>query len=494
MQGPIQQYKMGEKIFMKRNCFQTTGICLLFGFLACSFFNSCNETTGIFPPAANLVAVQTDTFTVLTYTVKDDSVFTTNLREHLLGSDETPIFGKSTAGVYAEYLLPQNNLDFTPEDIENPTFYEFDSCVLSLRMLGYYGDEEALHSLEVFRMTEEIEAGSYNAEQTFLKEMMPIGQRLNFKIRPSDSANLLDGTIEPPQIRILLDLNGDQGMALGDQLFALSGDTGGVFKNDTSFLNYLPGLYVTAADTNSFGFSKGFARLDMRSFYSRINLYFTREIDTGGISPVIDTLSVRFPIANTSTTVGHYTHNYSGSEAANFLGNTDGQDSILFLQAMGGLKSIIKIPHLQDLAGEVAINKATLRFSLTHGTDIDSIHPAPNRVFFIEGDSTGMNQFVLINRTEELYLSVRDQFEGDVHYGGFRKTFSQPNGGIVDGYEVNLTREFQAILNNQVENDAFVLTPFPWFRTANRAVIGGFNRDSTDRVKMRIEILYTEIE
>lgn len=481
---------MGEHKILKSLIFRTTGICLLFGFLTGLFFNSCSETTGIFPPDANLNAVLTDTFTVTARTIRDDSVFTTNLAEHLLGSDDNPVFGKSTAGVYAEFLLPQSNLNFTPDDPENPPTYSLDSCVLSLRLIGYYGDEEALHNLEVFRMTEEIESGSYNAEQTFARENMPIGRIQNVKLRPFDSVNLLNGFMEPAQIRIPLDLSGDGAELLGDQLFNISGDTlQTAFDNDTSFLNFLPGLFIAPADTNAFGFSNGFGRLDMRSFYSKINLYYKR-VDTAGL----DTLSVRFPIANTSTTVGSYTHSYNGAEVGEYLGDPTRNDSILFIQGMGGLKSLIEIPYLQDLAGIAAINKATLRFSLTHQTDADSVYPAPNRMFFIESDSFGMNQFVLINRTEELYLSVRDQFEGDAHYDGFRKTFTQPNGAIVDGYEVNLTREFQAILNNQVENEAFVLTSFPWFRTANRAVVGGFARDTTDRVKMRIEILYTEIE
>jgi predicted small secreted protein len=456
----------------------------LFRFLPAAFaavllvLASCNEPTGIGRDLlgdGDLLTALTDTFTVHTYTIRSDSVYATNLLDNLIGSDDDPVFGRSTAGLYTQFLLPTNNLDFTPDT--GSTVYVFDSLVLSLSLTGFYGDETVPQNISVFRMTEQIETGTvYNADRDFAVDPVRIGQRLSFLPAVGDSVTV-GGVRQPPQVRIPLDVT------FGQQLFSLAGQP--ELANDTSFQNWLPGLYIVP-DTLS-GFSRGFFRVNPRNAVSRLNLYYR------AISPVnTDTNAVVFPIGTSTITVAHYTHQYSTGEAIPRDCGSSGTDSVVYVSGLAGHSMRIEIPNLEDL-GTVAINRAILRFALTGGTAADSVFPAPSQCYVLATDSVCGNEFIFISRSSETYWSVYDQFEPASHYGGIKENIVVGPGQRITGYEINLTRHVQRILNGEVDNKGFVLVPFPYFRNANRAIIGGVNHPD-ERLRMSLEILYTEIE
>lgn len=476
-------------------------------------------------PPGQLEAVFTDTFTVNAYTVREQNTFSTNLVTNLIGSDDDEVYGKSTAGLHFQVLLPSNNVNFAP-DTSIFGYGPVDSVVLNLRLLDFFGDIRRRQSLEVFKLTEQLQTGVvYTSDKQLLRESTPLGSKLDFFVDTDDSVKNL-GLTEPPQIQIRLD------QAFGQQLFDLSGDP--ELENDSSFLQFLPGLYVGAADTAVHGFGKGFMLIDPNSLFSNVTIYYQQISRLVGDSVTADgdtidlpdrykneTVGFSFPIAG-ATTSAHYTHNYKGSGVEQYIGKpADGEepDSILFFQGMGGLKAKIEIPHLAEL-GTVAINRAVVRFKLNNESAEDGIFPAPGLAYFIGAKSEGQgvfrdtlnnraqlgrnnrprsacldceNDFFFISRADEIYWSVRDQLEGDAHYGGFRSTFTRADGSTYEGYELNLTREFQGILNGDVENDGFLLIPFPYFRIANRGIVGSFNHPD-ERNRMELEIVYTVLE
>lgn len=438
---------------------------------------ACNEPTGIgrdLLGEGDLITALTDTFTIRTYTIAGDSTYATLLLDNLIGSDDDPVFGRTTAGLYTQVTLPTNNFDFTPDT--GSTVYVFDSIVLSLSLTGYYGDEDVPHNISVYRMTEEMETGTvYNADREFMINPARIGNRIGLLPQVGDSITIA-GVREPAQVRIPLDLS------FGLELFNLAGQP--ELANDTSFRNYLPGLFIVP-DTLS-GFSRGFFRVNPRNFTSRLNLYY-RAIGTTRT----DTTAARFPIGATAITVSHYTHQYDAGSAVVQSCGGDTNDSLVYLAGLGGQRMRIEIPHLDDL-GTVAINRAVLRFALTGGTAADTVFAPPGRCYVLATDSVCGNEFIFIRRSDETYVSVLDQFESSTHYGGLLESFSTSSGKVT-GYEINLTRQLQGILNGQVENNGFVLVPFPYFRNANRAIIGSVNHPE-ERLRMRLEILYTEIE
>ncbi len=439
---------------------------------------ACNEPTGIgrdLLGEGDLITALTDTFDIRTYTIRGDSAYATNLLDNFIGSDDDPVFGRSTAGLYTQFALPTNNLDFTPDT--GATVYVFDSLVLSLSLTGFYGDDEVPQNISVFRMTDEIElATGYNADHEFATEPVRIGSRTALLPAVGDSV-LVGGVLQPPQVRIPLD------NSFGLQLFNLAGQP--ELANDTSFRNWLPGLFVVA-DTAA-GFSKGFFRVNPRGIVSRLNLYYRAIGSTN-----TDTNSVLFPVGTSSITVAHYTHQYTGSTAAPQACGGSSTDSLMYISGLGGLNMRIEIPNLEDL-GNVAVNRAILRFALTGGTAADTVFSPPGLCYVLATDSICDYTFIFISRSSETYWSVLDQFESGDHYGGLKESISVGPGQRITGYELNLTRQVQRILSGQVENNGFVLVPFPYFRNANRAIIGGFNHPD-ERLRMKLEILYTEIE
>lgn len=506
---------------MKAIPFGVVGLVLL----SC-LWSACEKSTtigsGIFPPGSQLITARIDTMTVRMYTVQDDPAFATNLAENLLGSDEDPLYGRSAASFYTQFSLTTNNLDFAPEEIvaDGDTTYTVDSLVLSLRIASFQGDESVPQSFEVYRMTEHIRPGtSYESSDRFATESTPVGSISNLMPRPDDSVQVGEVKL-PAQIRIPLDSD------LAQELFDRSGTR--EFESNDVFRSYFPGLFVTPTDPSTAGYGRGFFRINLQSVYSEMSLYYRRTQDIPDTFRV-DTLVATFPISTQSSTVANYTHGYAGAGAIEQLG---AEDSVLFFQGMGGLKIKLEIPHLEDL-GTVALNRATLRFPLLPGAADDTLFAKPAESMLIRAKGPGVGkETVITDRTYTddtvivqtsatadysfnprprdtachtctnfwaefipstgSFRSVIDQFFSGFEYGGDRTEYNIPGLGDVDGYEFNLTLEFQAILDGNVENNGFLLIPFPYFRIASRGMVGGFNHPELKR-RAQLEIIYTEV-
>lgn len=475
----------------------TAGLCLL-AVLA----GSCRKPTSILPPEGNLQAVRTDTLVVRAWTVRDGNTPTTDLLENMLGSEDDPVFGKTEAGIYTQFVLPLNNLNLRPEPTSS---YAFDSAVLAMRLTGFYGDETTPVPVRLHPMTEHPEPDSiYESDDDFGIDPVPVqaAGAGPFLPRTGDSVHVLDLTL-PPQLRIPLD-------ETWARTTLYEADTT-FFDNDSTFRDLLPGLYI-APDTDAGGYAAGFMRLNMKSQFTGIELFYTETKYFGTDSAEDESLRVVFPVSTRSVTAGHYDHDFSGAEVDDYLDVEPDtlRDSILFLKGLGGLKARIEIPDLEDL-GIVALNRVTLTFPLTHGTADEQEFPAPGRCYFIRSDSAGNNRFDLfgeqsINYELEQFISVVDMVEGDAHYDGFRQKLdtrlpgpkgqppnTSPRPIDTEGYAFNLTREFQGILNGTVDNQGFLLLPFPYFRIPHRAVVGSRSHPDGGK-RMHIEIVYTVIE
>lgn len=94
-----------------------------------------------------------DTSTLITYTVREDSIRADEMALNLLGSYDDPDFGPSSASFYTQFFLPVNNVDFG-------TGFTPDSLVLSLALSDYYGDLSSDHTIKIFELSEDIYADS----------------------------------------------------------------------------------------------------------------------------------------------------------------------------------------------------------------------------------------------------------------------------------------------------------------------------------------------
>src|ERR1044072_2339039 len=87
--------------------------------LATSIF-SCKKTTfigiDILPNTDDVGAQFTDTFTLITNTIREDSVLTSSTLNNISGFIYDPLFGKSYAALFTQFLLSTNDVDFGSPD------------------------------------------------------------------------------------------------------------------------------------------------------------------------------------------------------------------------------------------------------------------------------------------------------------------------------------------------------------------------------------------
>ena len=120
-------------------------------FLFLLFASSCKRNTvgglEIQPSDQILGVVSSDTFTIVPYTVLEDSLQTDEAQSNLLGSYYDPVFGYTEASIVAQPRLSSDNVDFGSGTLT------CDSIVLALQFEATYGNLDA-QSFTVYEVSE----------------------------------------------------------------------------------------------------------------------------------------------------------------------------------------------------------------------------------------------------------------------------------------------------------------------------------------------------
>ncbi len=434
------------------------------------FFNqSCRKPTNIgeelLPIEDLLNSEKIDTFQVITYTLPDDSVVTSQNLFYALGSLNSSVYGKTTAGFFAQVLLPTNNLTFGDGAIT-------DSVVLTLDYAGFYGDISERQSVSIYRMLEPLESNRlYYSDTKFNTLPISLGNKKQFVPGVYDSVEI-NGVQNEPHLRIRLsEFFGNDIMS--DTL---------VLENDTTFLNYLHGLYVEA-DTSG-GHSNGIMLFDLNSTISGLTIYYHNTIS--------DSLSVRFPL--TAVKTNYFTHSYDGTDVQGELTMpaTEGAEQT-FVQGFGGLKTIVEIPYLENLK-DVSVNKAEITFTIAGETD--SIFAAPPNILFVQTDSLLNNFYYLAIYSQEFYFSIIDQSFGTdfLEIGGtLTSEYNRITGQLESVYKYNITRHVQEVIQGTIQNNGFALVAHPGNRIPNAVTLAGSNYTLEPALKPYLNITYTTI-
>lgn len=388
-----------------------------------------------------------DTFQIITYTEKEDSVVTSQNIFYALGSLNSDTYGKTTAGIYAQIKLPTNNLNFGEGAV-------LDSIVLTMDYAAFYGDAEAQQSISVYRMTEHMQSGRlYYSDTRFHILPVALGKK-TFVPNLTDSVVLNNGASQEPHLRIkLYDSFGSNIINL-DTL---------VLENDTTFLSFLPGFYIEA-DTSA-GYSNSMMYFDMASTISGVSVYYHNN--------EADSLNVRFPFTGVKT--NRFTHNYPSEAAVTaYLNspNTTIGDPITYVQGLGGLRTIVKIPTIENLE-DVSINNAELTVYVSGGSS--SQFPYPPKLYLSQLDSSGHNFYYLQLYSYEIYSSIVDDVLGTNEIGGVPTMVTDRFGTPALVCKYNITRHIQEIIEGSVTNYGFALSCFPGNRLANSLTLAGSN-------------------
>jgi hypothetical protein len=414
--------------------------------------NSCktDEEIGVEvqPPEDKLIIGFDEQFGISAYTIKEDSVKSDETLLNLLGSYNDPVFGTSTAGFYVQFRLKDNGVTFGP----NPVI---DSVVLALAYSSYYGDISVNQNVKVYEVTEDFKKDSvYYSNRRFSYDPIALAD-YSFVPKPNDSVSV-NGVKYGPHIRIRLD------NAFGQEFLNESGLTS--LSNNDEFVKFFKGLYVAAEPRMV---KAAILYLSIMAEPSCLALYYHN--DDG------DSLNYAFVINENSARVNVFDHyGYSGADhdfQQQIAGDTSRGEQLLYLQAMSGVKTFIRIPSLKEVFPEpVVINKAELVIPVRSDANDGFVKPAQLTLVKIESDST--LSFLL----DELY--------GSAYFGGTYNSTTKE-------YRFNIATYIQnCILNSDYRGLGLYLAISGASVKGDRLVING---PANTENNLRLEITYTRI-
>ncbi|MBC7864027.1 MAG: DUF4270 family protein, partial [Bacteroidia bacterium] len=289
-------------------------------------------------------------------TVKDDSLISSlnNLGIYLLGSYADPVFGRSDASIFTNFILKDNITN-----VNTGTKPQMDSVVLSLvYKIDYYGDTTDQMKVNVHLLTDSINPltfySSYNTEPFNPADITESGTGYSFYPMPKCSVNV-GGVNVKQQLRIRLNKTFFEDSLLTQDAVNLA--------NSTAMQKIFKGLYITTKNTTVF--SPDYGSLLYFLLYdnsTKITFYyhnFTQssqmlEFTCGGGTGHFNHFDHDFGIANSNLQAQLNTNPAPGDTVY-------GQKNI-FIQSMAGLGANLnfsKLTYLCD-SGAIAVAKAEL--------------------------------------------------------------------------------------------------------------------------------------
>jgi hypothetical protein len=411
-----------------------------------SFF-ACNDPDiiglDIQPPGDKINLVFTDTTGVRAFAVPEDSLRTDEVIYYLLGSYTDSVFGRTDASIAAQVLLPSSNVNLGTGDI-------LDSLVLTLAYSGHYADTFPAQTFHVYELTEDMYLDSgYYSNRVFAHDPVEVGSA-TITPAPNDSV-MINGVNTVPHLRIRLS------NILGNELLQMAADS--ELTNNANFLTLFKGLYITADPVISGG---GIFYFNLLALQSRLTLYYQ--------NTTADSQSFSFVFTSQSARMNHFVHDYSGSPIQQQLNDSTNGDSLVYVQAMAGVKTKIRFPNLKSYVerGMIAVNKAELELTVTDNSD--NHLAVPDKLLVLAIDANGTPVF------------LPDQFETSSYYGGTYKSSERK-------YRFNIARYVQNILTGDSQDYGLYLAVSGGAIQANRVILSG---GSHPNYRLKLNLHYTK--
>ena len=421
---------------------------------------SCKKDGEIIPifDEGNLDVLFTDTFSITTSVVPEDSLRTDLAVYHLLGLYNDPIYGPKSSSIYTQMTLAGTNVDFGAIPV-------LDSVILTMTYQGFYGDTSAPMSINVFELTTEMSSSNdYYSNTRISHDITPLATKV-FTPNLTDSVDVaFDNTTVAAHLRINL------GATFGAKIIAGDINGTGALVDDATFQQYINGLYITTTDsvtnTSIPSGSGGIGYFDMNTTLSTVTVYYN------------DTSSYAFSINSGSAKYSRFDHNYVGTDVEKQLNNDITRDvNLAYVSTMAGVKTKIELPTIRDLGNgdPVVINKAALTFSVA--SDKESTVDLVDQTIYLVGIDADGNQLILADDNPAI--------ESDnTHLGG---SYYSATGT----YTFNITRHIHQLLTTTATDYGMYLVSSGARTEANRVVLG--SGEENNAYKIRLEITYSKI-
>lgn len=399
-----------------------------------------------------------DTNTIRAYTFEDTTIRTSGLTRQLLGSYLDPQFGLVKAGLVAQIRLSTNNIGAG----QDTSGLVADSLVLAL---AFDGANYAYGNLnpQVFQVFELFE--SLSLDSTYRTDDVPQVVATDLVADPGRSVTpkpfeqpYIGGDSLAPQLRIKLH------PTLAERFLNKFGTS--AFADNTAFLDFFKGVYVTVDNGSQLPFQQGILYFNLLSSATKATLYYKDTLNEPGTQRTLDflinTSSVRY------TVVEHDRTQATDPTLQLALGDTTLPAPVVHVQALGGTRTAIRFPNLMGHAG---VNRILAKAELVVPIDgpYYPYYPPPSLLFLFLKDSLGADVF------------LPDQLTGIGIIGGNYQATEQE-------YRFNITRYVQGVLNGTYPNNGIELLSGSTGVTTNRAVLAG--PDGPENA-MRLRLTFT---
>ena len=396
----------------------------------------------VIDPSSILSGTSIDTFSLVTYSILEDSVISDNPANVVLGAYQDPIFGNYKASIYTQLRLAGVDPNFG-----DPSLIVIDSFVLALEYVGYYGDLDP-QTFEAYELEE-----SLSLDSTYYSFSSIPHSATN--LVPTDKATITPNTSSPtivgedslaPQLRIHLDTN----LARSLITEATSGST--TFSSNDEFLSFFKGLHIK---TNNPAQSQGEGAalyLDINDPSSKATIYFRQEGEPTTYDLLINSDCADF----TKVLIDQI-----GSDVEQvIIDSTQGQDTY-YAQAFGA-RAALSIPGLLDLPQNIIIHRADLSLPIQFQTGY-KYQPGSNVSVATRVDSLSQG---LINVG---IVGV---------YNPTQKSF-----------DLNIRDYVQSIVNKELPLTELLVSPLFFINSAERIIFNGSK--TINKMKPKLTITYT---
>jgi len=399
----------------------------------------------IIDPNALLNGITTDTFSLYTYSIIEDSTETKNASNVLLGSYVDPKFGKVEASIFTEFRLPGLNPDFG-----DPALISIDSFVLALEYVGYYGDLSP-QNFEVYPLLDSIENDAevkyYQFSNIATGSTNWVAQGYGIIIPDPINDAVVDQTEVDPQLRIHLDTN------RAWDFINESNTNPSTFASNPAFQDFFKGLKIT---TNNFGQTNGKGAIlyfDINNnAASKLTIYFKQ----AGVSKTYD-----FTINSNCADFTQVTHIQDNTPVSALISDSTLGQSTFFAQA-NKLRAMVKIPGLDNLPSNIIVHRA------------DLILPVQFQTGYRYKPGARVTAASKLSATDAYFTSL-----------GVAGLFSETN----KQFDLDIRAYVQSLVNGKLENTGIVISPLFFRNSAERIV---FNGPQTNNKKSpKLVITYT---
>lgn len=420
---------------------------------------SCKKQTGnVIVEGQNtnsLQPFQTDTFTLFSKTIDEDSMPGNNLSYLLIGAMNDPLFGYSKATAFAKTKIiePLNNF---------PNTIEPDSALLFIPMVGnnnFYGNRASIQKLLI-----RINAEGFNGNRVYyqsdqLKTKSNVSSVYTGRLFQEgiDSIGYKKQKIKLPN-GLLIKLSKEFAQYLQQMPSTAYQTTEGLNK-------YLPGISIQPISDDLPPGEGGYGVFDFKNEFSisdraKILLYYN------------DTQTFVFGFDDQTKTLNYSQTGPYTEEIIRELNGTTQSSEFSYVQSLSGTKNKVEIPYLYNLiaTGNVAINKAEIVFHIADNTATPNYYAPPR-----------LNLFQPLSSSSNRNSLTKD---------GGSSTF----GGLLNEkgyyYKFDVTRQIQSILsskanlNKEINNGLLLTIPTDVPVSGSRVVI--------DNKKTRLIVTYTK--